>query len=113
MMWGGGEQGDQLHQLFSLGRNCSGSCSGSRRCLCFPGLKAEPGMSPCPSCPCASNIWGIVGASAPVTAFFRNTGSRGQEESLDLPGAVSPPLPSPGGMVALSCWRCLPPCPIP
>lgn len=82
MMWGGGEQGDQLHQLFSLGRNCSGSCSGSRRCLCFPGLKAEPGMSPCLELPLCLQHLGSVGAPAPVTTSFRNTGSGGQEKSL-------------------------------
>lgn len=91
MMWGGGEQGDQLHQLFSLGRNCSGSCSGCRRCLCFPGLKAEPGMSPCPELPLCLQHLGSVGASAPLTTFFRNTGSTGQEEPLDpLSGAHIP-----------------------
>lgn len=96
MMWGGGEQGDQLHQLFSLGRNCSGSCSGSRRCLCFPGLKAELGMSPWLELPLCLQHVGSVGASVPVTTFFRNTGSRGQEESLEpLSGACLPSTAQP------------------
>lgn len=45
-MWGGGERGDQLHQLFSLGRNRAGKLLELQEVLVLSSLKAELGTDP-------------------------------------------------------------------
>lgn len=59
-------------------------------------------QSPCPELPLCPQHPGRVGVSAPVTAFFRNTGSRTRRNPCDpclgsqRDGQVSPALLSPG-----------------
>lgn len=45
-MWGGGERGDQLHQLFSLGRNRAGKLLRLREVPVRRRAEAEPGTEP-------------------------------------------------------------------